>query len=66
MMICLVVAHVQMGLAADAAKPKAKRAARPKHEARLPQFYAEVAELFRFGAKHPYVPDHIWEEIPWW
>ena len=31
-----------------------------------PQFYAEVAELFRIGAKHPYVPDHIWEEIPWW
>ena len=31
-----------------------------------PQYYAEIAELFRFGAKHPYVPDHIWEEIPWW
>jgi cellulose synthase/poly-beta-1,6-N-acetylglucosamine synthase-like glycosyltransferase len=30
------------------------------------QFYAEVTELFRIGAKHPYVPDHIWEEIPWW
>ena len=31
-----------------------------------PQYYAEIAELFRFGAKHPYVPDHIWEEISWW
>jgi hypothetical protein len=30
------------------------------------QFYAELTELFRIGAKHPYVPDHIWEEIPWW
>jgi poly-beta-1,6-N-acetyl-D-glucosamine synthase len=31
-----------------------------------PLLYAEVAELLRIGAKHPYVPDHIWEEIPWW
>ena len=30
------------------------------------QFYAEITELFRIGAKHPYVPGHIWEEIPWW
>jgi len=29
-------------------------------------FYAEVTELFRIGAKHHYVPDHVWEEIPWW
>jgi hypothetical protein len=27
---------------------------------------AEFSELFRIGAKHPYVPDHIWQEIPWW
>lgn len=32
----------------------------------LPNVYAEWSELFRIGAKHPYVPDHIWEEIPWW
>ena len=32
----------------------------------LAQMYAEVTELLRIGAKHPYVPDHIWEEIPWW
>jgi cellulose synthase/poly-beta-1,6-N-acetylglucosamine synthase-like glycosyltransferase len=32
----------------------------------LSQMYAEITELFRIGAKHPYVPDHIWEEIPWW
>ncbi len=32
----------------------------------LPNIYAEWSELFRIGAKHPYVPDHIWEEIPWW
>jgi cellulose synthase/poly-beta-1,6-N-acetylglucosamine synthase-like glycosyltransferase len=31
-----------------------------------PLVYAELAELFRIGAKHPYVPDHIWKEIPWW
>jgi poly-beta-1,6-N-acetyl-D-glucosamine synthase len=30
----------------------------------LPNIYAEWGELFRIGAKHPYVPDHIWEEIP--
>ncbi|MBV8399997.1 MAG: glycosyltransferase family 2 protein [Acetobacteraceae bacterium] len=30
------------------------------------QWYAEMTELFRIGAKHHYVPDHIWEEIPWW
>jgi hypothetical protein len=27
---------------------------------------SEIAELFRLGAKHHYVPDHVWEEIPWW
>jgi len=32
----------------------------------LPQSYAVASELFRIGAKHPYVPDHVWEEIPWW
>ena len=32
----------------------------------LPNIYAEWSGLFRIGAKHPYVPDHIWEEIPWW
>jgi hypothetical protein len=32
----------------------------------LSQMYAEITELFRIGAKHAYVPDHIWEEIPWW
>jgi cellulose synthase/poly-beta-1,6-N-acetylglucosamine synthase-like glycosyltransferase len=32
----------------------------------LVQIYAEISELFRLGVKHPYVPDHIWEEIPWW
>jgi hypothetical protein len=32
----------------------------------LPNIYAEWSEFFRIGAKHPYVPDHIWEEIPWW
>ena len=30
------------------------------------QIYAEITELFRIGSKHYYVPDHIWEEIPWW
>jgi hypothetical protein len=30
------------------------------------QYYGELTELFRIGAKHPYVPDHIWEEITWW
>jgi biofilm PGA synthesis N-glycosyltransferase PgaC len=33
---------------------------------RIPNMYAEFCELFRIGAKHPYVPDHIWKEIPWW
>jgi biofilm PGA synthesis N-glycosyltransferase PgaC len=33
---------------------------------RIPVMYAEFCELFRIGAKHPYVPDHIWKEIPWW
>ena len=32
----------------------------------LPAVYAEWAELLRIGSKHPYVPDHVWEEIPWW
>jgi cellulose synthase/poly-beta-1,6-N-acetylglucosamine synthase-like glycosyltransferase len=30
------------------------------------EWYAEVTELLRIGVKHPYVPDHVWEEIPWW
>jgi poly-beta-1,6-N-acetyl-D-glucosamine synthase len=33
---------------------------------RVPVMYAQFCELFRIGAKHPYVPDHIWQEIPWW
>jgi cellulose synthase/poly-beta-1,6-N-acetylglucosamine synthase-like glycosyltransferase len=32
----------------------------------VPIMYAQFSELFRIGAKHPYVPDHIWQEIPWW
>jgi cellulose synthase/poly-beta-1,6-N-acetylglucosamine synthase-like glycosyltransferase len=32
----------------------------------VPMIYAEFSELLRIGAKHPYVPDHVWEEIPWW
>lgn len=28
--------------------------------------YSECSELARIGTKHPYVPDHVWEEIPWW
>jgi poly-beta-1,6-N-acetyl-D-glucosamine synthase len=32
----------------------------------LPNIFAEWTELFRIGAQHHYVPDHIWEEIPWW
>ena len=28
--------------------------------------YAEFCEWFRIGVKHPYVPDHVWEEAPWW
>jgi poly-beta-1,6-N-acetyl-D-glucosamine synthase len=31
-----------------------------------PLLYAEFCELCRIGAKHPYVPDHVWQEIPWW
>ena len=27
---------------------------------------AELAELLRIGVKHPYVPDHVWQETPWW
>ncbi len=33
---------------------------------RIPNMYAEVCEFVRIGAKHPYVPDHVWEKIPWW
>jgi poly-beta-1,6-N-acetyl-D-glucosamine synthase len=33
---------------------------------RIPTLYAEASELMRIGAKHPYVPDHVWGEIPWW
>ncbi len=32
----------------------------------LPCLYAEWAELLRIGSKHPYVPDHVWDEAPWW
>ena len=31
-----------------------------------PLLYAQSSELFRIGTKHPYVPDHVWQEIPWW
>jgi cellulose synthase/poly-beta-1,6-N-acetylglucosamine synthase-like glycosyltransferase len=31
-----------------------------------PVLHAEICELLRIGAKHPYVPDHVWQEIPWW
>jgi cellulose synthase/poly-beta-1,6-N-acetylglucosamine synthase-like glycosyltransferase len=33
---------------------------------RIVNMYATFCELVRIGAKHPYVPDHIWREIPWW
>jgi cellulose synthase/poly-beta-1,6-N-acetylglucosamine synthase-like glycosyltransferase len=33
---------------------------------RIPMMYAQFCELCRMGAKHPYVPDHVWQEIPWW
>jgi cellulose synthase/poly-beta-1,6-N-acetylglucosamine synthase-like glycosyltransferase len=33
---------------------------------RLVNMYAMFCEFVRIGAKHPYVPDHIWQEIPWW
>lgn len=33
---------------------------------RIPNMYAELCELFRIGANHPYVPNHIWRKIPWW
>jgi biofilm PGA synthesis N-glycosyltransferase PgaC len=33
---------------------------------RVPVMYGQFCELIRIGAKHPYVPDHIWREIPWW
>lgn len=33
---------------------------------RIPVMYAEFCEMVRIGAKHPYVPDHVWREIPWW
>ena len=32
----------------------------------FPVLYAQTLELLRIGAHHPYVPDHIWEECPWW
>jgi hypothetical protein len=28
--------------------------------------YAEMSELFRIGTHHYYVPDHVWNEAPWW
>ena len=33
---------------------------------RVVMMTAQLAELLRIGAKHPYVPDHIWQETPWW
>lgn len=32
----------------------------------FPVKYAELCEFVRIGTKHPYVPDHVWQEIPWW
>ena len=32
----------------------------------IPKMYAEMCELFRIGAHHYYVPDHVWNESPWW
>ena len=32
----------------------------------IPKMYAEMSELFRIGAHHYYVPDHVWNESPWW
>jgi cellulose synthase/poly-beta-1,6-N-acetylglucosamine synthase-like glycosyltransferase len=33
---------------------------------RLVVMGASTKELFRIGIKHPYVPDHVWMETPWW
>ena len=33
---------------------------------RVPVMYGQFCELIRIGARHPYVPDHVWQEIPWW
>jgi hypothetical protein len=33
---------------------------------RFPKMYAECCELFRVGSRHPYVPEHVWAEAPWW
>lgn len=33
---------------------------------RIVMMTAQLAELLRIGAKHPYVPEHVWEAIPWW
>jgi cellulose synthase/poly-beta-1,6-N-acetylglucosamine synthase-like glycosyltransferase len=27
---------------------------------------AQAKELLRIGIKHPYVPDHVWAQTPWW
>jgi cellulose synthase/poly-beta-1,6-N-acetylglucosamine synthase-like glycosyltransferase len=32
----------------------------------IPKMCAEMSELFRIGAHHHYVPDHVWNESPWW
>lgn len=32
----------------------------------IPVLSTQFCELVRIGAKHPYVPDHVWQEIPWW
>ena len=31
-----------------------------------PKMWAEMCEMFRIGAHHYYVPDHVWNESPWW
>jgi cellulose synthase/poly-beta-1,6-N-acetylglucosamine synthase-like glycosyltransferase len=32
----------------------------------MPKMCGEMSELFRIGAQHNYVPDHVWNESPWW
>ena len=33
---------------------------------RLVVMGASTKELIRIGIRHPYVPDHVWMETPWW
>jgi cellulose synthase/poly-beta-1,6-N-acetylglucosamine synthase-like glycosyltransferase len=33
---------------------------------RLVVMGASAKELVRMGIRHPYVPDHVWMETPWW